>query len=410
MATGSDFGKRTLNRFVAAATPRNAGTVAEQGLSVIFLLVRTGTIAQISLGAWQGIRVAQPPLAYGSITLLVLATAMAMIFSCARTLCIPARPWGWIDLGLAPTAILVCALTLPNEYLLGDWEAWAPANAMAAVSTAGAWLRSVKLTALVSLTIGAIYCTTILAVGVDSPGSIAANTLSYPLFGVTAAVFAGYWRRLARESDALRDQAVRMAQRVEVDRAQMLVHDATGILRRLGDDGTPGEQIPALRRQASEESKRLRNYLTNAAALEGDDEVTDGVALHDLINWAIPGFDDLPLEVSTDLARDVTLQEQDALTLQRAVSTLLHNVRNHAAASQVVVHADSAGGRWEVVVADDGTGFNPDITSRGFGLREQVFAALCLRGMSVDLESTCGQGTVVTITGPLSGSAALKRV
>jgi len=55
--------------------------------------------------------------------------------------------------------------------------------------------------------------------------------------------------------------------------------------------------------------------------------------------------------------------------LVEALATLLHNVRRYALAQEVVVHVERDEVSWELVVRDDGVGFDPAQTSLGYGLR-----------------------------------------
>ena len=74
----------------------------------------------------------------------------------------------------------------------------------------------------------------------------------------------------------------------------------------------------------------------------------------------------------------------------------------HAAASQVVVHAEgTADGGWEVSVRDDGRGFSPpDPAEGGLGwgqLRLSVVDPLARRGIVVRVQSEPGEGTAVIL-------------
>jgi hypothetical protein len=73
-------------------------------------------------------------------------------------------------------------------------------------------------------------------------------------------------------------------------------------------------------------------------------------------------FGDLPLEISVDLVTGVVLAPVTADALQRALATLLANVRLHAGASSVVVHgdADQAQGMW----GNNRTGRRPRLRHR----------------------------------------------
>src|SRR5690606_39069358 len=149
-----------------------------------------------------------------------------------------------------------------------------------------------------------------------------------------------------------------------LERYQLTVHDASSILRLLSDEDTPAEVLPGLRRQADREAQRLRNYL-GADSHPVDSSVRTVGAM---LAVALEGFEDLPLEPAVALGAHVELDEAVWSAVGRAVTTVLHNVRIHAQAHQVVVHADTDGSTWEVVVSDDGIGFDQENQPLGFGL------------------------------------------
>ena len=68
----------------------------------------------------------------------------------------------------------------------------------------------------------------------------------------------------------------------------------------------------------------------------------------------------------------------------------------------MVVHADTDGRTWEVVVSDDGVGFDQESQPLGFGLSTQVRDALAVHGVSAEIVSSPGRGTSVTIVGPVT--------
>ncbi|MCL1840863.1 MAG: hypothetical protein FWF75_03805, partial [Propionibacteriaceae bacterium] len=84
--------------------------------------------------------------------------------------------------------------------------------------------------------------------------------------------------------------------------------------------------------------------------------------------------------------------------LRSALISLLYNVQFHAHATEVVVHTDCQNGRWEVSVCDDGTGFDPQNTTYGFGLQSQVLDSAHQAGMTVHITSHPGEGTCVYIS------------
>jgi signal transduction histidine kinase len=85
----------------------------------------------------------------------------------------------------------------------------------------------------------------------------------------------------------------------------------------------------------------------------------------------------------------------------RVVAEALENVHRHAGARRVVVDLDGAGDAVSVRVGDDGTGFDPAaVPARRFGVVGMRERAEGLGG-TLDVHSTRGEGTLVTLRIPL---------
>lgn len=106
------------------------------------------------------------------------------------------------------------------------------------------------------------------------------------------------------------------------------------------------------------------------------------------------GFPSLPMTTELQSIRII----QEALT----------NVRKHAMASHAWVRISTDGEQAEIVIEDDGHGFNVSDIRRGdwpqFGLQTMKERAESVRG-SLDITSAPGQGTKVTLRVPLSQGA-----
>ncbi len=114
------------------------------------------------------------------------------------------------------------------------------------------------------------------------------------------------------------------------------------------------------------------------------------------------------LEVQvTDDGRNKPLAEDVGIFLFKAIQELLANVTKHAGASRVEVTLSRTNGLISAAVEDDGVGFDSDEqearleASGGFGLFS-IRERLTPLGGSVEVHSTPGQGTRVTITAPLN--------
>ena len=84
------------------------------------------------------------------------------------------------------------------------------------------------------------------------------------------------------------------------------------------------------------------------------------------------------------------------------VQESLTNVTRHSQAREVVISMQCSGQQLQVVVRDDGVGFDTIVVGKGrgfglFGMRERLLAL----GGRLRIASAPGQGTAVTITLPL---------
>ncbi len=103
----------------------------------------------------------------------------------------------------------------------------------------------------------------------------------------------------------------------------------------------------------------------------------------------------------TDLEIDFAYENGDAefrhtaeieSTVYRLIQEALTNVTKHAGATRVEIRVTDRDGRIDVIVHDDGDGFDPRAASPGFGLIGMRERLALVQG-SLDLESTPGAGT-----------------
>ena len=87
------------------------------------------------------------------------------------------------------------------------------------------------------------------------------------------------------------------------------------------------------------------------------------------------------------------------VVLLRVCQEALANVRRHAAATNVAVTLSYAGECVALTVTDDGTGFNPDEPTGGYGLRG-MRARVSEIGGTLRVRSAAGTGTTVTAEVP----------
>ncbi len=111
------------------------------------------------------------------------------------------------------------------------------------------------------------------------------------------------------------------------------------------------------------------------------------------------------IELTTDLSiASERLDPELETVVYRLVQEALTNIAKHADAAGVTLQVTQAEGRLDVLVSDDGTGFDPDVERTGFGLtgmRERVE----LVGGQLQIESKPGSGTRVGATVPLAADS-----
>jgi two-component system, NarL family, sensor histidine kinase DevS len=114
----------------------------------------------------------------------------------------------------------------------------------------------------------------------------------------------------------------------------------------------------------------------------------------------------LAIDTSIDLAYEAGTATQ-RLTPEvenaayRIVQESLTNAVKHGSAHRAVVEVDDSAAQLRLTVRDDGVGFDPTVATSGFGLvgmRERVE----LLGGDLQIESSPGAGTTVTVTLPIA--------
>lgn len=299
---------------------------------------------------------------------------------------------------------LGCVLLLGQKLISGpdlmmSWNAWGYAVTLSCAIAAGFGLRRRAETVVAA---GALMACYLLAT-LHPSGSLAelsavgTNSLSFIAFAGLGRAISGYLRRLGADADEARQRAALLAAEAETERHRGLLHDQATVLGLLSQDVTDARLQVALRRQAAEGAARIAAFMSGA-----HDSLRVPGTLGSAVRCAVTQFADLPLTCTVDLADELDVSAPVAEAVQGAVTTLLHNVRRHAGAASCVVHADAepATGWWEVLVCDDGVGFTPQTTPRGYGLGRQVGAAMAGIGVKVTIRSAPGEGTMVTLTHP----------
>ncbi|MCB0871125.1 MAG: sensor histidine kinase [Solirubrobacterales bacterium] len=220
--------------------------------------------------------------------------------------------------------------------------------------------------------------------------------------------------RMMRRLEAERrrsSNAALTAQEEERARVARDLHDQvnqslTGVLLRL--EATRSEAPPQLAGEIEETSRlahqAMDELLTVARQLRPS-------ALDDLgLRAAIAGLTeqlDLPgLSASFTCEDDPSGLDPDLqLVIYRVSQEAIGNAVRHSGASRIDVNLSRKGDRFELVVADDGSGFTFDQANSGLGLGGMRERAI-LAGGEIDIESRPDRGTTVRLAVPAREGAA----
>jgi len=396
----------------------------ERAAVMVFLGVRLVNLLQLAVTLPAAVGHAARPVLFTAVLAGFAAESVLIAVVTVRAGEYRDRRWGWADTAVAALVLLAQPAFTTAADVTGDWTAWGFACTLSTAVGAAIVFARRRAVALAVLVLMTCYLATALP-GVDSGSTratVVGNAFAYPGFALLSRLLVGYLRRLAADADTARRAATRAAAEAarmrEVERQRLLLHDNVSVLHLLARPDLPGELGDALKAQAVALANRVRTFLDDAAdrigAEQADPKGPDEVCrrpLAAIVRDAVVAYPDLRVETSLDLAAGVGLAGPAAEALRDAIGTVLSNVRVHASASRVVVHADADPdeGEWELTVTDDGRGFDPATTPYGFGLRVQVEQNLAAHGMSTHVHAVPGDGTRVTVRGRLTAVDAAGR-
>ncbi|WP_420113203.1 hypothetical protein [Pseudactinotalea sp.] len=373
----------------------------ERALALAVAGLRIGTLVQMAPALGAGLAVSQRPGVYA--VSWGLAAAMALTVSVVAL--IRQHPVGprlfAVDAVVAAGLLVLGDLCVPPDMRVGTWVGFQPAYALSVVASGAviraAWWWLAGVTAVVAAD---VYYR-VLHVEQAGMSTAIGNILTYVVLAAVTRVAVRYIRRVAADGDLARAEAAELGRREEERRAQLAIHNGAAVMRLLADPDLGEEVRDGLRREADIEVRRMRSYL------QGEQQPGSGSSPQDLASWlraTAQRFDDLPLTVTVDLAEGVPVSSELAAALDHAVAALLLNVREHADADTVVLHADAAPAaagatRWIVTLHDDGRGFDADPGHWGVGLREVSHEQLRRHDVTFELSSTRGRGSTAVLTG-----------
>ncbi|WP_246158754.1 ATP-binding protein [Catellatospora sichuanensis] len=389
---------RSVRWRVAELPTTRAGV--ERAFSYFIAGVRLGTLAQMIPAVHTGVATSPHGAAY---LVCWIAAAVATVTVSVVTL-VRRRPLGAAasaaDFALACLLLALAPLVLESGERFGTWVAYQPGYALSIIITASG-VRSLTLWAGGLLGVVVSY---LVYLGASAGGSMIStavgNILTYVVYALVTRMFFGYTRRIAHDADTSRARAAELARREEERRAQVMMHNGVAVMRLLTEPSTEAARS-GLIDLAEVELQRMRSYLRGREQ-HGDGTAAEpghSVALAAMVGRVCDRFADLNVDALLDLGVGLRLRAAQADALERALESLLLNVRVHARADGVVVHLDQgAGGSWTLTVRDDGVGFDPAARTGGIGLREVVVGELRRQGLAVQIESAVAEGTTVTIS------------
>ncbi len=388
-------------------TASTSSARVENVLELTYGCARVGTILQMLPSLPYGMEVSPNPFLYLVLWLLAAGNAVVVLLVAVVRRRGLSMAGVTVDVALCTMFLVLGTLVVPVQDRVGTWIGWAPGYSVAVV-VGMAGLRFVTWCAAVSVVTAAYIFFIAEAAVFASQSTIAGNILTLLVLGCVARIVVRYIRRVAADADTARAKIAALARYEEKRRAELTMHDSITIMHLLTDPTLPVATRAQLCEQAAAEIRRMRAYLSDGPGAPrrypaGAPGATGDVALRDVLEAGMAGFADLGLEPALDLADGVTVDPAAAEAVRGAVAGVLHNVRRHARATMVIVHADTEWdrARWIVTIRDNGIGFDTATSALGTGLGRQVIAELERHGLTAGIASAPGQGTRITIEGKL---------
>jgi signal transduction histidine kinase len=376
---------------------------AELCMLVAFLGLRATDVVQLIVAAPEGLHRSTSAVLDGALLGLYFVESAVIAVVVIRARRYYSARWALVDTSCALIVLLAQPVFTTTADRVGTWTAWGYAISVGAALGAGIGFPKRWQTAVSAAGLAAAYLATSLP-GMNSTltATVASNTVAYFGFALFGRALAGYLRRLGSDADRARTAAVAAASQAEFDRHRLLLHDQATVLRLVSEPDVDPVLAGLLRQQAASGANKIRAFLGHGAGSDRERD-PDG-DLEAILRAVVNDFTDLPIDVSAELAGGVKLSPIVAGAIEQALNALLYNIRVHAAARNVLLHADAdrPTGQWELSVRDDGRGFDPTTTRHGFGLGVQVEQGLRAVGVDVTIESVPGEGTGVVMRGPIA--------
>jgi signal transduction histidine kinase/ligand-binding sensor domain-containing protein len=212
---------------------------------------------------------------------------------------------------------------------------------------------------------------------------------------------------LAIANAQLRDRAEQIAAEAERNRLARDLHDA--VTQTLFSAGLIAEVLPTLWERDIEEGHRrldeLRELTRGALAemrtllLELRPSTLAEAELGDLLRQLAESFTGRArVPITTDMQGDCHLPAEVKVALYRIAQEALNNIAKHAGASNASVSLRCQDEQVELIISDDGCGFDPDKVppdSLGLGIIKERAEAIAAES---EIRSQDGNGTAIRIT------------
>jgi nitrate/nitrite-specific signal transduction histidine kinase len=217
---------------------------------------------------------------------------------------------------------------------------------------------------------------------------------------------------VAVENAHLYEQAKQTAIAAERGRLARELHDA--VTQTLFSANLIADVIPRIWRRDPEEGmqnlEELRQLTRGALAemrtllLEMRPESLEQMDLKSLLTQLADAFiGRVRVPVSVDIKGNCELTHEVKIVFYRVAQEVLNNIVKHSGARQVELHLECQSGQMNMLIKDDGLGFDPDSIIPGHMgiaiMRERASSI----GASFTIESQVGQGTTVELDWRLTG-------
>ncbi|MDP9145247.1 MAG: GAF domain-containing sensor histidine kinase [Actinomycetota bacterium] len=168
-----------------------------------------------------------------------------------------------------------------------------------------------------------------------------------------------------------------------------------GISEQVSDSGAAATLEDAVDR-LDNAVETLRSYIFQLRATRGRRQLDD--RLQEVVSRTGSAY---PTAVTLEIGTAGLSNELIEDDVVKIVSEALSNSLRHSGGTRVEVIVDSDDEWCRIVVRDDGSGFDPDVTHPGMGLAN-LSARAGTHGGTADISSSLGSGTTVEVRLPLS--------